>query len=200
MSDMWEERYSSPEFAYGKEPNDFVREMAPKIAEGGRVLCLAEGEGRNAVFLASRGHSVMAMDRSNAGLAKARMLAEERGVSIETVQGDLATFDLGASQWDAIVSVFAHCPPDVRARVHGAIAAALKPGGVLILEAYGPEQLNYKTGGPPSLDLLMSVDVLKEELAGLELDIAAQLVRELHEGRYHDGEGAVVRVLGHRPA
>lgn len=137
---LWDERYAADDFVYGTDPNDVVRAEAHRIAPG-RVLCLAEGEGRNAVFLASLGYDVTAVDFSTSALRKAERLARERGVTVELIEADLATFDLGTDAWTGIVSVFAHVPRDIRARVYGAVPRALVPGGVIILEAYRPEQI-----------------------------------------------------------
>lgn len=200
MSDPdFDARYAEAEWAYGTEPNDFLRASAGHIPRGGRVLCLAEGQGRNAVFLAGAGHPVTAVDRSVPGLARAQALAAERKVSIETQLVDLAEFEVGAGQWDGIVAIFAHLPPPLRRRVHQAVVAGLRPGGVFILEAYSPAQLQRTTGGPRSLDLLMSVAVLREELAGLDLLVAQEIDREVIEGKYHTGTASVVQILARKP-
>ncbi|MFA5529078.1 MAG: class I SAM-dependent methyltransferase, partial [Thiohalomonadaceae bacterium] len=164
----------------------------------GEVLCLAEGEGRNAVWLARQGFRVTAVDASSVGLAKAQRLAERHQVHIETVHADLAHYDLGTARWDAIVSIFCHLPPPLRARVHGAIADALKPGGVFLLEGYTPAQLRLGTGGPPVPELMMTLDALRNELPGLSLQHGVELEREVHEGRFHHGRGAVVQVIASR--
>ncbi|MBL8981795.1 MAG: class I SAM-dependent methyltransferase [Gemmatimonadetes bacterium] len=200
MSDYdFDARYAEAEWAYGTEPNDFLRASAGQIPRGGRVLCLAEGQGRNAVFLAAAGHPVTAVDRSAPGLARAQALAAERKVSIETQLVDLAEFEVGTAQWDGIVAIFAHLPPPLRRRVHQAVVAGLRPGGVFILEAYSPAQLQRTTGGPRSLDLLMSIAVLREELAGLDFLVAQEIDREVIEGKYHTGTASVVQVLALKP-
>ena len=145
---MWDERYRGEEYVYGTSPNDFLRSQITHLPRG-QILCLAEGEGRNAVFLAERGYDVTAVDQSPVGLAKARQLAEQRGVSIETVVADLGAFEVAPEVWDGIVSIFAHVPPPARRHVHRQVVTGLRPGGVLLLEAYRPEQLEYHTGGPP---------------------------------------------------
>ncbi|MEZ4364511.1 MAG: class I SAM-dependent methyltransferase [Kofleriaceae bacterium] len=195
---MWDERYGEAGFAYGDAPNDFLAAQAARLPPGGAILSLAEGEGRNAVYLAGLGLRVTGVDASSVGLAKARELAAARGVTIETVVSDLADFDLGVDRWDGIVSIWCHTPAPLRARLHRAAVAALRPGGVFILEAYTPKQLEYKTGGPRTAELLMSLGALREELAGLELLHAEETVREVHEGRYHDGMSAVVQVVARR--
>jgi len=196
---QWESRYAEPDYAYGREPNAFVASVAREIPPG-PVLCLAEGQGRNAVHVASLGHPVVAVDRSVTGLRRARELARERGVSIETAAADLADIAIERGAWAGIVSVFAHLPAPLRARVHRAAVAGLRPGGVFILEAYAPRQLEFGTGGPKVPELLVPLDALREELAGLDLVIARETERDVVEGRYHTGRGAVVQVLGRKPA
>jgi SAM-dependent methyltransferase len=167
---MWDQRYRESGFAYGTEPNDFLAANAERhLAAGGDILSLAEGEGRNAVFLARLGFRVTGVDSSAVGLEKARKLAEQHGVVIRTVVADLDDFDLGVERWDGIVSIWCHTPSALRARLHRGVVAALRPGGVLLLEAYTPKQLEYKTGGPPTADLTMTLAAVREELAGLEL-------------------------------
>jgi SAM-dependent methyltransferase len=195
---IWDERYSQPGFAYGDEPNEFLVSAAGNIPAGGRVLCLGEGEGRNAVFLGGLGHRVVAVDRSAVGLAKARQLAEVRGVAIETVQADLARFAIEPGTWAGIVSIFCHLPTTIRVPLHQAVVEGLSPGGAFILEAYTPAQLGRGTGGPTDADMLPSLAALSAELAGLEFSHALELEREVREGRYHTGRAAVVQVIGHR--
>lgn len=195
MKGFWDERYAQPGFAYGEAPNDFLVEVAERLPAGGRILCLAEGEGRNAVFLARRGHAVTAVDQSAVGLSKASELAARHGVSIETHVVDLADFDFG-SGWDAIVSVWCHLPPALRARVHAAVVAALAPGGLFVIEAYTPDQIPLGTGGPRDPDLMMSADILRAELPGLQWEVLEERRREIHEGPFHDGLSAVVVGLG----
>lgn len=192
---MWDERYNAEEYAYGKEPNDFLVEVIAQIPKG-RVLCLAEGEGRNAVYLAEKGCRVVAVDSSAVGLEKARALASERGVTIETVAADLADFEIEPESWDAIVSIFCHLPPAIRKGLHKKAVCGLRSGGVFVLEAYTPRQLLLKTGGPPQEELMMELETLRTELNGLEFRHAVEVEREIHEGRYHRGRGAVVRVFG----
>lgn len=194
---MWDERYSEPGYAYGTEPNTFLVQAADRI-RGERVLCLAEGEGRNAVWLAKRGLRVTAVDRSEVGLAKARALAEQRGVTIETICADLAEYDLGVERWDAIVSIFAHMPSAVRASLHRRAIAALAPGGIIILEAYTENQLSYGSGGPGIPDLLVDPDALNAELTELGYEHFEVKDREILEGRYHVGRGAVVQVIARK--
>ena len=197
---MWDQRYSEPGFAYGTEPNDFLAENAERyLPPGGEILSLAEGEGRNAVFLARRGFRVTGVDGSAVGLEKARQLAAQHGVEIQTVVADLRAFDLGVERWDGIVSIWCHTPAELRARLHRAAVAALRPGGVLLLEAYTPRQLELKTGGPPMADRLMTEEAVRAELAGLDLIVAEEKLREVHEGKYHGGMSAVLQVIARKP-
>jgi SAM-dependent methyltransferase len=196
---MWDQRYSDPEYVYGTDPNAFLAEVAHHIPAG-PVLCVGEGEGRNAVFLASRGHEVEAVDASAVGLQKAEQLAAERGVAIATTVADLAHYEIGTERWAGVVSIFCHLPADLRRRVHRAIVKGLRPGGVLLLEAYSPAQLRYRSGGPPVRELLYELDELREDFAGLDWLQAVERVRPVHEGRFHTGEGAVVQLVGVKSA
>jgi len=198
MMGMWDERYSEPGYAYGTEPNEFLAQHRPEIPPG-PVLCLAEGEGRNAVFLAHRRHEVTAVDQSAVGLEKAQQLAKDRGVTIRTVQADLQNYDLGTAKWAGIVSIFAHVPPDLRRRVHRDVVRALRPGGIFILEAYRPEQLQLGTGGPPVAELMMTAAELERELDGLEVLLLEEKQRDVTEGRFHRGLAAVVQLIARKP-
>lgn len=196
-AELWNNRYAADGFVYGTEPNDFVAAVAAKIPPG-PVLCLAEGEGRNAVHLAAQGHAVTAVDQAAAGLAKARKLAAARGVAVETVAADLADFSVTPGAWAGIVSVWAHVPPTLRRAVHARVVQGLRSGGCFILEAYSPGQLAYDTGGPRNPDLLPTAAQLREELAGLEFEILRELERDVREGDKHTGWAAVVQVLAWR--
>jgi SAM-dependent methyltransferase len=199
---MWDKRYAEPGYAYGDQPNDFLKEVAAHIPPG-EVLCIGEGEGRNAVYLAQQpGLNVTAVDASVVGLEKARNLARERGVGIETIHADLAAHVIEPGRFSAVVEIFCHMLPDLRSQVHRAAAAGLTPGGAFVLEAYTPRQLEHKTGGPPVLERLYEPAEVRRDLeaAGLELQRAEELVREVHEGRFHAGPGAVLQVLGFRPS
>ncbi|MDP1823452.1 MAG: class I SAM-dependent methyltransferase [Archangium sp.] len=194
----WDTRYSGEAFMYGTAPNDFLREQVGVLPPGGRVLCLAEGEGRNAVFLAGRGFQVTGVDGSKVGLDKAQRLARERGVKLETIVADLRDFDLGTGRWDAIVSIWCHVPPDLRASLHPRIIAALAPGGVFLLEHYHPKQLEYGTGGPPDAKLLVTRSELEHDFAGLTVLHASEGEREIQEGTGHAGKSFVTRFIARR--
>lgn len=196
---MWDKRYSQPDYVYGKEPNDFLASLDLSPFDG-KVLCLAEGEGRNAVYLAQQGFEVVAVDQSAVGLQKAQQLAREKGVSIRTEQADLAEYAIAPNSLHGVVGIFAHFPPALRRQVFRQAIQGLKPGGFLILEAYHPDQLNFKTGGPPRLELLYSLEALAEDFQqALELTVFRRVEREVVEGAYHTGLAAVVQVFGLKP-
>lgn len=195
---FWNQRFSGDEYFYGTAPNDFVAACAAEIPPG-PALCLGEGEGRNAVFLAQRGHAVTATDQSGTGLAKAARLAATRGVPLTTVVADLADFAIEPGAWSAVVATFVHLPPALRRTVHVRAAQGLKPGGVFILEAYTPDQVRFRTGGPVQQpELLMRLDDLRTEFPGCELAIARELERDVLEGDHHRGRSAVVQLLARR--
>ena len=194
---MWDDIYSADEYVYGKAPNDFLKENTG-VLKPGNVLCIAEGEGRNSVFLAKQGFSVTAVDSSRVGLEKTEALAEENGVTVETIHCDLADFVFTPGIWDNIVSIFCHLPPTLRHKVHQGAVQGLVKGGCLLLEAYTPDQVNYGTGGPPTADLMVTLEMLENELKGLEFLHAKELVREVIEGTKHHGTASVVQFIGKR--
>ncbi len=191
----WDERYSEPGFVYGTDANEFLVSVVNQIPRG-KILSLAEGEGRNAVYLASLGYDVTGVDGSEVGLHKAQALAVERGVAITTIHADLSHFEIGHEQWDGIIASYCHVPSAIRIPLHHAAVRGLKPSGVFVLEAYSKEQLTYDTGGPQSLDMLMSLDDVKRELAGLEFRHAVQVEREVREGSRHTGLASVIQIVG----
>lgn len=198
---MWNERYNEAEYVFGTEPNDFLKAQFARIPAGGRVLCLAEGEGRNAVFLAEQGYQATAMDLSEVGLNKAIKLAIERGVDITTQVADLADYQFGMGQWDGIVSIWAHLPPKIRQYVHAQIVLALKPNGVLIVEAYTEDQLEMDAiGGPPAAqkERFSSLNNLQTELTELVQIIGTEKQRVISEGKRHQGLSAVVQFVGRK--
>tara|TARA_B100000287_G_C20647660_1_gene785727 strand:+ start:423 stop:1010 length:588 start_codon:yes stop_codon:yes gene_type:complete len=191
---MWDERYSSSTYVYGTEPNRFLAENTQRLPKG-KILCLAEGEGRNAVHLARCGYEVTAVDQSEVGRAKALKLAEKHKVSIDYRIADLASFDMGIDQWDGIVSIYCHLPPALRCSVHQRVCRALKTGGVMLLEAYTPNQLKLGTGGPKEENMMMSVPILEKELSALHFRHLLELQRNVTEGTGHNGIGAVVQAI-----
>jgi len=193
----WDARYAEPGWTFGTEPNDFLREQGHLLPPG-RVLCLADGEGRNGVWLAEQGHDVTSVDLSAVGLEKARRLAAERGVRLATVRADLERFAIEPGAWNGIVSIFAHVSADVRRRVHAAVQPGLAPGGVFLLEAYRPEQIGKGSGGPPDDERMMNLARLGAELGPLEWLLARELDRDILEGHRHRGLSSVVQLVARR--
>ena len=194
----WDDRYAASDYLFGTAPNDFLKTVAHQLAPNSQILCLADGEGRNGVYLAAQGHTVTAVDQSRVGLEKAKKLAQQKQVSVETIKADLAEYDLGVESWDCIVSIFFHIPSEVRANIYPRIIAALKPGGILILESYTPNQLNHKTGGPPTSDLMLTKDQLTQYFSEMNLEHLQELEREVIEGTGHTGLASVVQLLALR--
>ena len=198
ITTRWNARYGKDEYAFGEEPNEFLVAHAGAFPRG-PVLCLAEGEGRNAVFLAGRGHPVTGVDLSPVGLRKAAALAAKRGVEIETVVADLETYPIEPGAWSGIVSIFAHLPSGIRRGLHRRVVEGLAPGGAFLLEHYNPGQIGRGTGGPSDVDMLPTVPILRDELDGLVFEHADELVREVVEGPYHTGIASVVQVIARKP-
>ena len=197
---FWDQRYGSAgsDFVFGTAPNDFLAACADQFPAG-PILSLAEGEGRNAVFLASRGHTVTGIDLSAAGLAKAQQLATQKGVRITTAVADLRDYAFGGATWSGIVSIFCHLPPPLRKVVHARAAAGLRLGGVVVLEAYAPDQVNHRTGGPIAApELLMRLAEVRDEFPGITWIIAREVERDVVEGTGHTGRAAVVQLCGRR--
>jgi cyclopropane fatty-acyl-phospholipid synthase-like methyltransferase len=191
----WDSRYAGSDYFFGTEPNGFLASVVEHLPAG-RALFIADGEGRNSVFLAQKGWECVSMDASREGNRKAEELAGRSGVSLSTVHGDLSEYQMGDEAWDVIVSIFCHLPPELRRSVHNRVVRALRPGGALVLEAYTPEQLQYGTGGPPREELMMTKELLRKDFAGLRLERCSEVVREVQEGCGHTGQAAVVQVLG----
>ncbi|RUO58992.1 SAM-dependent methyltransferase [Pseudidiomarina insulisalsae] len=202
MNNQWDERYNTDDYIYGTAPNDFLLEHAADLLnehEQTHALCVADGEGRNSVYLAELGANVCAMDISQVGLDKAQQLAKARGVIIQTEQADLTEAQLAAEHYDGIVAIFCHLPPAGRAHLYEQIAASLKPGGFFLLEAYTAAQLKYATGGPPSAELMLSQAELERAFKGFEIQLSQELERPIHEGERHNGVGAVVQFIARKP-
>lgn len=198
---FWDDRYSraGTEYVYGTEPSDFLAERYAVLPAGGEVLCLADGEGRNGVFLATKGMRVTGVDSSAVGLAKAEQLAAERGVPYSAVVADLLVWDLGDARWDGVVSIWAHLPAPVRAKLHPRLARALRPGGVLLLEHYHPRQVGYGTGGPDDPTMMLTLDELDGAFPGWERLHAFEGERVVVEGNGHGGKSYVTQAILRKP-
>ena len=191
---FWNKRYANRDFLYGTEPNSFLAEHCHLL--NGPVLSLSEGEGRNAVFLASRGLDVIGVDISSVALEKAQTLAKSRGVEIKTVVADLATFEPEKNHYGSVISISAHLPSRVRKRLYPLIERSLKRDGVVVLEAFSENQLSRSTGGPKDGDMLMSVEKLEREFPNLEPVLLREVEREVSEGAGHTGIASVVQFIG----
>ena len=199
MNDIdWDVRYSDDEFIYGTEPNAFLVEHSAMLR--GPVLSLAEGEGRNAVFLATNGLQVHAVDGSAVGLAKAQRLAASKGVNIATEVVDLATFQPVANHYQSVISISAHLPSSLRHRLYPLVERCLLPHGILLLEAYSENQLRRTTGGPKDIDMLMTVSKIEREFPNLEPILLREIDREVCEGKHHTGMASVVQFIGRKLA
>lgn len=197
-STFWNQRYAADDLVYGEKPNDFLAQMADRLPRAGRALDIGAGEGRNALFLASRGLDVLAVDQSEVGMQKAARLAGERALTLHTRAVDLRDFDAEPGSLDVVSSIFVHLPASLRAAVHGRLHAWLKPGGIYVLEAYAPDQITRDTGGPKDPLLLASLETILGELNGLEIEHRAALVRNVTEGVFHGGDASVVQVLARK--
>jgi SAM-dependent methyltransferase len=196
---MWDERYDTDDYLYGTDPNDFLREHTALIGEAPkRVLCLADGEGRNGVYLAELGHWVTSVDASSVGLRKAAQLAEEKGVALTTLNADLTEHEFESASYDAVVSIFCHLPAAGRPHLHRQVIRALKPGGVLILEAYNPAQVPRSSGGPDTPDRTPTAAELDNAFAEFEITLSRECERDVVEGRGHTGLGAVVQFIARK--
>ena len=193
---MWNERYATDEFAYGTEPNSFLVQNANLLTSP--VLSLAEGEGRNAVFLASLGLDVLGVDASDVGLAKAQQLAASRGLSIRTEVADLASYEPPENHYGSAISIWAHLPSHVRNRFYPLVERSLKPGGIILFEAYTKAQLSRSTGGPKDPDLLMDLAELVKQFPNCEPIIAQEIEREIIEGKFHTGLAHVVQFIARK--
>lgn len=192
---MWDERYKSTPFYYGKMPNDFVVSSVAHIPKG-EVLCLAEGEGRNSVFLARSGYQVTGVDLSEQALSHAQQLAKENKVEVHYEHADLSNYEFGKNRWAGIVSVFCHLPREIRRELHRRVVEGLCVGGAFVVEAFAPAQLSLGTGGPKDPDLLISLKDLKLELEGLDFVVAEETDRIIFEGIGHNGPSAVTQLIG----
>jgi SAM-dependent methyltransferase len=197
---FWDNNFSVAGYKYGTAPNAFLVEQRHRFKPGGDVLVPGDGEGRNGVWLAEQGHRVTAMDGSAVGLQKAQALASERGVALQTELGDLAVWTPEPASFDAVVLVFVHLSPAIRAAAHRRLAAALRPGGWLLLEGFHPLQRQHRSGGPKDPAMLFTPDMLQGDFEGLlEAQFAWQGELTLDEGPGHQGLAHTTRWLGRAP-
>ena len=195
----WNRRYDSPEFLFGIAPNEWLREQAHLLPPRGRVLCVADGEGRNSVWLARQGFQVDAFDVADLAVDKARAFAQREGVSVNFAVADCDGFAWPEAAYDGVAAIFVQfADPPMRARLFERIVRSLKPGGVLLLQGYTPKQLEYRTGGPPILSHLYTSDLLLAGFADLSIIELREYEAEIHEGQGHSGRSALVGLVARR--
>lgn len=197
-ANFWDERYATDEYVYGTEPNAFLRSQAALLSPTSEVLCLSEGEGRNSTYLASLGHRVTGVDASRVGVEKTLKLAAARGVVVNAILADLASYDLGIARYDAIVSIFAHLPQEIRAKLRPRVVDATREGGLFILEHYHPRQLEYKTGGPANPTMMTTLAELYADFAGWDILHAYEGERAVVEGTKHLGNAYVTQLVARK--
>ena len=196
---MWDKRYAEPGYLFGTEPAAFLAREAGVIASGARVLCLADGEGRNSVWLAGQGLNVVAMEASGVAWGKARDLAAARGVAVDFRQSSVEDWDW-SQPFDAVVGVFIQfAPPALRRVMHQGIARAVVPGGLVLLHGYAPRQIGYGTGGPPVVENLYTLESLRADFPGWQVLRAEDYDADLSEGSRHVGKSALIDFIARKP-
>lgn len=201
-TDRWNERYSSNEFAYGIQPNNYLKEQL-KLLSPGALLFPAEGEGRNAVFAAGLGWKVSAFDISAEGKNKALQLAETNGVEIDYQVGELQNLDFKTEQFDVIALIYAHFPAEIKSSIHIMLDQYLRKGGTVIFEAFSKKHLEYvlkneKVGGPKDIGSLFSIEEIKSDFANYDFKELVETEIELNEGLFHNGTGSVIRFIAQK--
>jgi cyclopropane fatty-acyl-phospholipid synthase-like methyltransferase len=195
MNNFWNERYSEKEYVYGEEPNVFFAEQLEQL-QPGNIILPCEGEGRNAVYAATRGWKVNAFDASEAGKSKALKLANKKGVTIDYTIEDAGTVTYPENSADVVAFIFAHFPPATRKQIHQKAISWLKPSGRIIIEAFNTQQLQNNSGGPKELSLLYTENMVKEDFEGLKIAFIQTLQTTLKEGKYHEGKADVIQFAG----
>jgi|SRR6185503_16901724 cyclopropane fatty-acyl-phospholipid synthase-like methyltransferase len=199
--ETWNARFAGGEYLFGEAPNAFLTREARWIAPRGSVLCVADGEGRNSVWLAEQGFAVTAFDFAENAVAKARALAEARGVAVDHRVDDFAHWSWGAARYDAVVAIFIQfLPPGEREDAFARMQAAVAPGGVFLLQGYRPEQVDYATGGPPRRDHMYTRDWLTSLFRDFEILVLREYDAVIEEGRAHAGKSALVDFVARKAA
>jgi 2-polyprenyl-3-methyl-5-hydroxy-6-metoxy-1,4-benzoquinol methylase len=201
-TERWNDRYSSNEFAYGEQPNNYLKEQVEKL-DAGSILFPAEGEGRNAIYAARLGWTVSAFDISIEGKNKALRLAETNKVTIDYQVGELPELNYNTGQFDAIALIYAHFPADIKSSYHKLLDKYLRKGGLVIFEAFSKKHIDYiakneKIGGPKDIASLFSIDEIKSDFANYEIIELEEKEIELSEGLFHNGKGSVIRFVGRK--
>ena len=199
-TEIWNERFRAKEYAYGEDPNEYLKEKLDTLSPG-NILFAAEGEGRNAVYAAQKGWKVTAFDISAEGRSKAIQLAEKKEVKIEYLLGRLDELPFTQGQFDVLALIYAHFPAKIKSAYHRKLAGLIRKGGIVIFEAFSKNHLPYVTldpgvGGPKEIDMLFSTDEIRSDFADFEILELEEVVIELKEGLYHNGKGSVIRFMG----
>lgn len=197
MKAQWDSRYSDKDYAYGTEPNEFFKHELDKL-DPGRILIPGDGEGRNSVYAATRGWEVDAIDWSEEAKKKAMLLARKNNVLVNYIVDDLTTFTVEREYYDAAALIFVHFGGEDREYLHKEVLKGLRPGGILIIEAFEKEQIGHSSGGPKDPELLYSLQDIVEEFIDLELKHLSKDIVELKEGKHHQGKAVVVRFVGQK--
>jgi cyclopropane fatty-acyl-phospholipid synthase-like methyltransferase len=198
---MWDERYAQDGYFFGTEPNAFLVSQQQLLKPGMSCLAVADGEGRNGVWLAKHGLQVLSVEASAVAVEKARKLAQQRGVSIEFEQADLAHWQWGENRFDIVAAIFIQfAPPALREQMFAGIRRCLKPGGLLLLQGYTPRQLEFKTGGPPVAENMYTEDLLRREFGDMEILHLGEHDEHVSEGAGHSGMSALIDLVARKKA
>ncbi len=204
MSDavqFWNERFAGEDYRFGTEPNAFLASERGRLKPGQRALAIADGEGRNGVFLAEQGLDVLSIDFSPIALQKASALAAARGVTLATEAADMETWEFVPERFDVVVAIFIQfAGPALRDRIFAGIRRTLAPGGLLLLQGYHPEQIGYGTGGPPQSENMYTAAMLREAFAEFDILHLREHDSVLKEGAGHDGMSALVDLVAVKPS
>lgn len=197
---MWDERYAGDEYLFGTEPNAFLQSQQALLEQGAYCLAVADGEGRNGVWLAGQGLRVLSVEASAVALNKAKKLAQQRGVNVDFELADLLQWDWGADRFDVVAAIFIQFTgPEQREQMFANIKRCLKPGGLLLLQGYTPRQLEYKTGGPPVAENLYTEPMLRSAFADLEIVHLREHDDIIREGAGHSGMSALIDLVAKKP-
>ncbi len=197
---MWNDRYAKPGYLFGTEPAQYLQDHEAYLKQGFTALAVADGEGRNSVYMAGQGVQVTAMDSADVAVEKARALAEAAGVAVDFNIADIAKWDWGAKSYDLVVGMFIQfVGPEGRAAQFEGMKQAITPGGHILLHGYTPKQLEFGTGGPPFVENLYTEDMLREAFSDFEIVELRAYEREIDEGVGHSGMSALIDLVARRP-